>query len=63
MKVHDTVIVEILAWEDFVLNTAWMDVGERVGMSVPSPEACIEASNESDLVVNDDEFLVVCLRE
>jgi len=46
LEIHDTVVVEVLAGEDFVLDTGGVDIGKGVRMSIPTSEAHIESSNE-----------------
>jgi hypothetical protein len=39
LKVHDSIIVEILAWEDFILYTSRMDVCKWMLVVIPSAKA------------------------
>lgn len=61
LKVHDTIIVEILAGEDLILYTSWMDVCKGVLMVIPSAKAEIDAADEGNFVVNDHGFFMVGL--
>jgi predicted phosphatase len=61
LKVHDTIVIEILAWKYLILYTCWMDVRKRVLVIVPSAKAEIDAANEGNFVVNNHEFFVMGL--
>lgn len=61
LKVHDPIVVEVLAGEDFVLDADRVNVCQGVLVAIPAPKAGVEASDECKLVVNDDEFLVMSL--
>ncbi|KAH6607804.1 hypothetical protein Trco_004117 [Trichoderma cornu-damae] len=58
-EVHDSVVVEVLARPDVRRHLVRVDVGERVVPGVPPPKAEIQAADEGDGVVDDDELLVV----
>lgn len=62
LKVHDTVVVEILPGENLILNTSRMDIRQGVLVVIPAAKAKVKSTNEGDFVINDDEFLVMCLR-
>lgn len=61
LEVHDPVIVEFLTGEDLVPQVGRVDIGQGVLVGVPSTEAEIDTSDESEGIVNDDEFLVMSL--
>lgn len=61
LKVHDPIVVEVLAWENLILYTSWMNVSEWMLVIIPSSKAEIDAANEGDSVVNDHEFFMVSL--
>ena len=52
LKVHDTIVIEILAREDLILYTSWMDVSKWMLVVVPSAKAEIDATNESNFMVS-----------
>ena len=54
LKVHDTIVVEILAWEDLIFYTRWMDVCKWMLVVIPSAKAEINTADEGSFVVNDD---------
>ena len=59
LKVHDPVVVEVLAREHFVFHARRVHVGAGVLAIVPPAEAEVEPADEGEGVVNDDEFLVM----
>ena len=59
LEVHDAVVVEVLTWEELVGDACRVDVRARVLSIVPPPEAQIQSANESQSVVDNDEFLMV----
>lgn len=61
LKVHDTVVVEVLAWENLVLDTGRVNVREWVLVVVPSTETEINATDKCNRVVDHGKFFVVCL--
>lgn len=61
LKVHDTIVVEILPRKNLILYTSWVDVGKCMLVVVPSAKAEIDAANESNFVVNNHEFFMVRL--
>lgn len=62
LKIHDSVVVEVLTGENFVLHAGRMHIGEDVLAKIPSPKTQIETTNKGELVVDDHEFLVVRLQ-
>lgn len=59
MEIEDPGVVVVLAREDGVVDVGWVYIGECVLMGVPPTEAHIQAAHESDLAVNQAQFLVV----
>ena len=59
LEVHDTVVVEVLAREEFVADTRRMHICQGMLAVVPSSEAEIQASNESQSIIDHDELLMV----
>jgi hypothetical protein len=59
LEVHDAVVVKVLAGPDLGGDAFGVGVGERVLAHVPAAEAEVEAADEGDLVVDDEELLVV----
>lgn len=60
MKVHNTVIVEILTRKDFMFNSCGVNISHGMLMGVPPAEAQVKSANEGHLIVNHDELFVVC---
>lgn len=61
LEVHDTVVVEFLAGEDIVVEVGRMAIGQWMLVGVPSSETQINTTDESQCIINDDEFFVVSL--
>ena len=59
LEIHDTIVVEFLAREDIVLEVRRMSISQWMLVSIPSPEAQIDTTNESQCIIDDDEFLMV----
>jgi hypothetical protein len=59
VEVEDTGVVVVLSREDGFVDVRRVHIGNCVLMSVPSAEAQIQAAHESDLAVNETQFLVV----
>jgi hypothetical protein len=53
------VVVEVLPREDFIYDSRRVDVCEEVLAHIPSPIAEIQATDEGQVVVNDNEFLMM----
>ena len=51
-KVHDTCIVVILSREESLVKVRGVNIGERVRMRVPSPEAKIKATDSGVLIID-----------
>ncbi len=76
MKVHDSgmiskaqkpreyrylpVVVEVLAGEKFVDDARRMDVSKEMLAQIPSSKTQVQPTDKSKVVIDDDEFLVVC---
>lgn len=61
LKVHNPVVVEVLAGENLMLDTGRVDVGEWMLVVVPSTETEINATDKCNRVVDYGKFFVVCL--
>lgn len=61
VEVHDPVVVEILAWKNFILSTRRVHVGKGVLVVVPTAEAEVETSDECHGVIYNNKLLVVSL--
>lgn len=59
LKVHNTIVIKVLAWPDLVAYVSGVDVSERVLVVVPSSEAEIKTANESDFVINNNKLLMM----
>ena len=59
LKVHNTIVIKILAWPHLVAYVGRVDVGERVLVVIPSSEAEIKTTNESDFVINDNKLFMM----
>ena len=61
LEVHDAVVVEFLAWEDIVFQAGGVDICQWVLAGIPATEAEINAADECESIVDDDELFVVGL--
>lgn len=61
LEIQDTIVIVVLAGEDFVVHTGWVGVGKRVVFGVPSAIAHVQPTNEGHFIVNDNKLLVMCL--
>ena len=59
VEIHDTIVVVVLTRKDFILHAGGVDISKTVLTGIPSAVAKIQSSNEGEMVINDDEFLVV----
>ena len=59
LEVHDSVVIEILAGEDVVSQSSWVNICQWVLVCIPSSEAKINTANECYVVVDHDELLVM----
>jgi hypothetical protein len=59
MEVHDTSIVVVLAREECLIELSGVNISQRVVVSIPSPEAKIQATDSRKVIVNNDDLLVV----
>ena len=53
------IVVEVLSRKDLVNHTGRMNIGEKVLSNIPSAIAQIYTADESQVVINDDELLMV----
>jgi len=57
LEVHYAGIIVILTWKDCFREISGVDIGKRVGVSIPSTEAEIKTSNRCIMVVNHNNLL------
>lgn len=60
LEIHHPIIIKILARPDLGCNTFRMHISQGMLVSVPATETKINATDEGSVVVDHDEFLVVC---
>jgi hypothetical protein len=59
MEVHNTSIVVVLAGEEGLIEFSGVNISQRMVVSIPSPEAKIQATDSRKVIVNNDDLLVV----
>lgn len=59
MEVEDTGVVVILAGKDGFVDVGRVYIGECMLMGVPPAETHVQTAHESDLAVNEAQFLVM----
>jgi hypothetical protein len=60
LKVSDACIVVILTRKQSFVEVSWVRVGDWMLIRVPSAEAKIKTAHESDIAIDETEFLVMC---
>ena len=61
LEVHDAVVVEVLTRENGVIDAGRRHIGKRVLLGVPPAKAYVKTTNESQVVVNHNEFFMMGL--
>lgn len=59
MEVHNTRVVVVLTREESFIELSGMNVSQRMVMSIPSPEAEIQATDSRKMIVNNDDLFVM----
>jgi hypothetical protein len=59
LEIHDTVVVEVLSRENFVLDTGGVSIGQWMLHLIPTTEAKIQTSDEGQIEVDDDKLLMM----
>lgn len=61
LEIHDAVVVKFLTGEDIIVEVRWMAIGQWMLVGVPSSETQINTTDESQCVIDDNEFFVMSL--
>lgn len=59
LEIHDAIVVEVLSREDFIFDTGGVGIGQWVLHLIPTTEAKIQTTNESQIEIDNDELLVM----
>lgn len=56
LEIKDTCVVVILTWEECATKFSWVNISQRVVVSVPTPEAQIDTPDTGKVVIHDHDL-------